>query len=65
MHIAIVLDARCPQCSKKAEVDDDMSTVKCKHCGFSSSYDEYIETMKGKALNLSDEYQMNLDKNPL
>ncbi|HLG37510.1 MAG TPA: zinc-domain-containing protein [Nitrososphaera sp.] len=59
-----MLDARCPQCSKKAEVDDDMSTVTCKHCGFSSSYDDYIETMKGKALNLTDEYQMNLDKNP-
>ena len=65
MRMANVLEARCPQCSKKAEVDDDMSTVNCKHCGFSSSYDDYIETMKGKALNLSDEYQMNLDKNPI
>jgi hypothetical protein len=60
-----MLDARCPVCGKKAEVDDEMSTVKCAHCGYTSSYDDYIETMKGKALNLSDEYQMNLDKNPL
>jgi predicted nucleic-acid-binding Zn-ribbon protein len=59
-----MLDARCPECGKKAQVDDEMSNVTCQHCGFTSSYDDYIETMKGKALNLSDEYQMNLDKNP-
>jgi hypothetical protein len=59
-----MLDARCPECGKKAQVDDEMSNVTCLHCGFTSSYDDYIETMKGKALNLSDEYQMNLDKNP-
>jgi ribosomal protein L37AE/L43A len=59
-----VLEAKCPQCGKKAEVDDDMSTVTCKHCGFNSTYDEYIETMKGKALTLADEFQTSLDKNP-
>jgi hypothetical protein len=59
-----MLDARCPQCGKKAQVDDEMSTVTCQHCGFTSSYEDYLETMKGKALTLSDEYQMNLDKNP-
>jgi transcription initiation factor TFIIIB Brf1 subunit/transcription initiation factor TFIIB len=59
-----VLDARCPECGKKAQVDDEMSKVTCKHCGYVSSYDDYIETMKGKAQSLSDEYQLNLDKNP-
>jgi endogenous inhibitor of DNA gyrase (YacG/DUF329 family) len=59
-----VLEARCPECSKKAEVNDDMTEVKCGHCGFSATYDDYIEIMKGKATNLADDYQMNLDRNP-
>jgi hypothetical protein len=59
-----MLEARCPQCGKKAEVDDDMSKVTCKQCGYSSSYDSYLETMKGKALTLSDEFQVSWDKNP-
>jgi hypothetical protein len=60
-----VLEARCPECGKKAQVDDEMSKVSCGHCGFTASYDDYIEIMKGKALTLSDDYQMNLDKNPI
>lgn len=60
-----MLDARCPQCSKKAQVDDEMSEVKCSHCGFTSSYDDYIDIMKGKATNLADDYQMNWDRRPL
>ena len=60
-----MLEARCPECGKKAQVDDEMSKVTCRHCGFAAGYDEYIEIMKGKALTLSDDYQMNLDKNPM
>ncbi|HKU50628.1 MAG TPA: zinc-domain-containing protein [Nitrososphaera sp.] len=59
-----MLEARCPKCNKKAQVDDEMENVTCPHCGFKSSYDDYIETMKGKAQNLSDEFQMSWDKNP-
>ncbi len=59
-----MLEARCPECSKKAEVADDMSTVTCRHCGFSASYDEYLEIMKGKATNLAEDFQMSWDKNP-
>ena len=60
-----MLEARCPQCGKRAEVNDEMTEVKCSHCGFSSSYDDYIEIMKGKAADLADNFQMNLDRNPL
>jgi ribosomal protein L37AE/L43A len=60
----LVIEARCPDCGKKAVVNDDMSTVTCRHCGFKASYDDYIETMKGKALTLSDQYHMNSEKNP-
>lgn len=59
-----MLEAKCPECSKKAKVDDAMSRVECRHCGFSASYDEYIEIMKGKAVDLSANFQMTWDKNP-
>jgi endogenous inhibitor of DNA gyrase (YacG/DUF329 family) len=59
-----MLEAKCPECGKKAEVSEDMSEVKCKHCGFSASYDNYIETMKGKAVDIADNYQASWDKNP-
>jgi len=59
-----MLEAKCPECNKKAEVNDDMSEVKCMHCGFSASYDDYIEMMKGKAVDIADNYQASWDKNP-
>jgi tRNA(Ile2) C34 agmatinyltransferase TiaS len=59
-----MLEAKCPECGKKAEVSEDMSEVKCKRCGFSASYDNYIEIMKGKAADIADNYQASWDKNP-
>jgi DNA-directed RNA polymerase subunit RPC12/RpoP len=61
----MILEAKCPDCGKRAEVSDDMSEVRCKECGFHVSYDEYIEMMKGKALSLADDFQMNSDRHPL
>ncbi|HEY6883181.1 MAG TPA: zinc-domain-containing protein [Nitrososphaeraceae archaeon] len=55
----MVLEAKCPQCDKRAEVNDDMSRVECKYCGFGLLYDEYIEVMKGKAVTMADDFQMN------
>ncbi len=59
-----VLEAKCPECGKKAVVNDEMSEVKCSHCGFSTTYDDYIEIMKGKAVDIADNFQMNWDKSP-
>jgi endogenous inhibitor of DNA gyrase (YacG/DUF329 family) len=59
-----MLEAKCPNCGKKAEVNDNLSEVKCGHCGFFSSYNDYIEIMKGRAVDLSDNFQMNWDRNP-
>lgn len=59
-----MLEARCPECSKKARVDDEMENVQCEHCGFSAKYDDYIEIMKGKAVMMSDDLQNSWDKNP-
>ena len=59
-----MLEAKCPQCGNRAEVNNDMSKVECRHCGFSASYDDYIEIMKGKAVDIADNFQMNWDRNP-
>jgi ribosomal protein S27E len=59
-----MLEAKCPDCGKKALVDDDMTEVKCSHCGFVASYDDYIEIMKGKAVDFADNFQMSWDRNP-
>jgi Zn ribbon nucleic-acid-binding protein len=59
-----MLEAKCPQCGKRAEVNNDMSKVECRNCGFSASYDDYIEIMKGKAVDIADNFQMNWDRNP-
>lgn len=59
-----MLEAKCPNCTKKAEVNDEMTEVRCKHCGFFALYDDYIEIMKGKAVDISDNFQMNWDRNP-
>lgn len=59
-----MLEAKCPDCSKRAVVSDEMTEVKCRHCGFSAAYDDYIEIMKGKAADIADNFQMNWDKNP-
>ena len=59
-----MLEAKCPACGKKAEVNDEMTEVKCGHCGFFASYDDYIEIMKGKAVDISDNYQMKLGQKP-
>lgn len=63
-RIMAMLEAKCPHCGKKAEVNDDMTNVKCSHCGFSASYDDYIEIMRGKATDIASNFQMNWDRNP-
>ena len=59
-----VLDAKCPKCSKKAQVNDEMSQVDCSHCGFRATYEEYLEIMKDKAANMADEFHMSSNKRP-
>ena len=60
-----MLEAKCPECSKKAKVNGDMSEVKCDYCGFSAAYDDYLGIMKGKAVDIADNYQMNWDRKPI
>lgn len=62
--VMAMLEARCPECGKKALVNDEMSEVKCSHCGFTATYDDYIEIMKGKAVDIADNFQSGWDRNP-
>ena len=56
----MVIEAKCPQCGKRAEIKEDMSEVECKQCNFHVLYDDYIEIMKGRAVNMADDFQTNL-----
>jgi endogenous inhibitor of DNA gyrase (YacG/DUF329 family) len=59
-----MLEAKCPDCGKRAEVNEDMTEVKCRHCGFLASYDDYLEIMKGKAVDISDNFHINWERSP-
>ena len=50
------MDARCPECDKVANLDDEMKNVKCPHCNFEADYDTYIEIMKDHAVNMAADY---------
>ena len=56
------VEAKCPNCGGRAEVNDNMDKINCKHCSFNSSYDEYIEIMKGRAVQIGDEFQSSWNK---
>ena len=56
------IEAKCPNCSHKAVVDENMTEVNCRFCSFTSSYEEYIEIMKSKALQMADDIQLNWTK---
>jgi DNA-directed RNA polymerase subunit RPC12/RpoP len=60
----MVLEAKCPECGRKAALDDDSNEVSCSYCGFHALYDEYIEIMKGRATAMTDDFQTNSDKRP-
>ena len=60
----MVLEAKCPECSRGAEMDDDTQEINCRYCGFHASYDEYLEKMKGRAEVMADEFAATSDKRP-
>lgn len=57
-----MLEAKCPTCSKRAQVDNDLSIVECKECNYRDTYENYIETMKEKVEKMAFDYQRELDK---
>lgn len=53
----ILLDAKCPKCDNKAQVNNDLTIVKCEYCGYTDNYENYINMMKTIAENLADNFQ--------
>lgn len=50
------MDAKCPECSGVAVLDEDVTEVKCPQCGFEAGYDRYLDIMKDAALNMAADY---------
>ncbi len=61
----MALKAKCPQCDKSAQVNEQMTEVICRYCQFRASYDDYIEMMKDRAAGMIDSFQMKWDRNYL
>lgn len=57
------IEAKCPNCTHKAVVDENITEVNCRSCSFTASYEEYLEIMKSKAVQMADDLQMNWTKN--
>jgi hypothetical protein len=57
------IEAKCPNCSYKATVDENLTRVSCRACGFTASYEDYLEIMKSKAVQMADDLQLDWDKN--
>jgi Zn ribbon nucleic-acid-binding protein len=56
------IEAKCPNCTKRATVDENLTKVNCRACGFTTSYEDYLEIMKSKAVQMADDLQMDWDK---
>ncbi|MFQ5969305.1 MAG: zinc-domain-containing protein [Nitrososphaerales archaeon] len=50
------MEAKCPQCEKRAEVNDEMTKVKCQHCGYEDNFEGYIEKMKDRVGSIVTNY---------
>ena len=57
------MDAKCPKCEKKAQVDEDMTRVKCTNCGYDATFDEYIEHMKERVGSIVTNFNESPDQN--
>ena len=60
----MILDAKCPECGERADLDDEATEVNCRHCGFHALYDEYLEMMRERAINMANDFQEGSDKRP-
>jgi len=57
LDLDLLLDAKCPKCDKKAQLNEEMTAVSCENCGYSDNYENYINIMKSKAENMADNFQ--------
>lgn len=57
-----MLEAKCPKCSKRAQVDNCLLFVVCGYCNYRDTYENYIETMKEKVEKMAFDYKRDIDK---
>jgi DNA-directed RNA polymerase subunit RPC12/RpoP len=60
----VVLQAKCPNCEEKVEIDDETTSAKCHFCGLNLSYEAYIELMKERVTNLVTNFQSSPENDP-
>ncbi len=51
------MDARCPNCDEKAQVNEEMSEVKCGFCGYEDPFNEYMKKMEERVTCIIIDYQ--------
>jgi hypothetical protein len=51
------MDAKCPNCERKAQVNEELSRVKCDFCGYEDTFDEYMKKMEERAGGIVSDYQ--------
>ena len=54
------MDAKCPECEKKAKVNEEMTEAKCEFCGYEDTFDGYMKKMEERVGSIVSEYH---DKN--
>ena len=57
------MDAKCPKCEKKAQVNEDMTRVKCTFCGYDATFDEYMEHMKERVGGIATNFKESINEN--
>ncbi|MFQ5940116.1 MAG: zinc-domain-containing protein [Nitrososphaerales archaeon] len=54
------MDAKCPNCERKAQVNEELSKIKCNFCGYEDTFEEYMKKMEERLSGIVSNYQ---DKN--
>jgi len=51
------MDAKCPNCEKRAKVDEEMTKVTCEFCGYEDTFDNYMKRMEERVGSIVSDYQ--------
>lgn len=49
--------AKCPQCERRAQVNEEMTKVKCENCGYEDTFDEYMKKMEERVGSIVSDFQ--------
>jgi len=57
------MDAKCPKCEKKAQVNAEMTRVKCTYCSYEDTFDAYMEQMKERVGGIVTNFKESISEN--